>query len=69
MNFRYKTFKELLDTCEVEDLSIALDHFDDDFSEEDSREVLVEKLENAQKSYPAEAFYMLSQEDLALLTQ
>lgn len=67
MNFRYKTIRELLLHCEMEDLVIALDHFDEDFSEEDPREVLVEKLEKAQKAYPTEAFYMLSQEDLALL--
>ena len=67
MNFRYKTIRELLLNCEMEDLVIALDHFDEEYSEEETQEDLMEKLEKAQKAYPAEAFYMLSQEDLALL--
>ena len=67
MNFRYRTIRELLLHCEMEDLVIALDHFDEEYREEETQEDLIEKLEKAQKSYPTEAFYMLSQEDLALL--
>jgi hypothetical protein len=69
MKFEFKTINEILQTCEYEELILALDCFDEEYSEEDTRAELISRLEQAQKAYAAEASYMLSQEDLDLLSR
>lgn len=67
MNFEYKTLVDILKKCSREDLEYALELFDEDTTEEETLEDLVERLHQAQRTYLAEAFYMLSAEDLVLL--